>query len=250
MTLNKNRPCTRKTRKKSAVDDSFLSRRRPAYRSMVVRAFLFYGFVHAVVSYSSVATSTVTAFSQPAVSKAFHLDHQGPFVPLISRYRESRVRLYQSSSSDNNKPRSSLTNAEIARYSRHLVLSDVGMAGQIALKNAAVLVIGAGGLGSPCLLYLAAAGVGHIGIVDADVVDESNLQRQVIHGTSTVGISKCQSAAQRINDINPHVKVRTYEQEFTASSGLDIVGNGFDEETPYDIVIDGSDNFPTKYLIK
>ena len=146
---------------------------------------------------------------------------------------------------------SSLTREEIARYSRHLVLSDVGMVGQQALKEASVLVIGAGGLGSPCLLYLAAAGVGHVGIVDADTVDESNLQRQVIHGTSTIGISKCQSAAQRMQDINPHVKVRLYEEEFTSDTALRILGGGFSDECPrYDVVVDGSDNFPTKYLIK
>ena len=149
---------------------------------------------------------------------------------------------------------SGLTNEEISRYSRHLVLSDVGMAGQESLKDASVLVVGAGGLGSPCLLYLAAAGVGHVGIVDADVVDESNLQRQIIHGTSTVGISKCQSAKNRIHDINPHVQVRLYEEEFTSETALRILQDGFGEDDEgqhrsYDVVIDGSDNFPTKYLI-
>lgn len=143
-----------------------------------------------------------------------------------------------------------LTNDEISRYSRHLVLGDVGMKGQKALKNASVLVVGAGGLGSPCLLYLAAAGVGRIGIVDADTVDTSNLQRQIIHGTSTVGVSKCQSAKQRIHDINPIVNVRLYEEEFTSQTAMRILGDGFSEEKPkYDVVIDGSDNFPTKYLI-
>lgn len=142
-----------------------------------------------------------------------------------------------------------LTNDEISRYSRHLVLGDVGMEGQVALKDSSVLVIGAGGLGSPCLLYLAAAGVGHIGIVDADVVDESNLQRQIIHGTSTVGKSKCQSAKDRIEDINPHVSVRLYEEEFTSQTAIRILEGGFDEGIPYDVVVDGSDNFPTKYLI-
>lgn len=145
-----------------------------------------------------------------------------------------------------------LSNDEISRYSRHLVLSDVGMEGQSKLKDASVLVIGAGGLGSPCLLYLAAAGVGHIGIVDADTVDESNLQRQVIHGTSTVGMTKCQSAQKRIVDINPHVQVRLYEEEFTAATAMRILGDGFSsssETKDYDLVIDGSDNFPTKYLI-
>ncbi|KAL7562341.1 hypothetical protein ACA910_016404 [Epithemia clementina (nom. ined.)] len=145
-----------------------------------------------------------------------------------------------------------LSRDEIARYSRHLVLSDVGMAGQRRLKNSAVLVVGAGGLGSPCLLYLAAAGVGHLGIVDGDTVDSSNLQRQIIHGTSTVGLAKCESARQRILDVNPFVKVRTYQTEFTSGTALDILGQGFDEEggkRPYDLVVDGSDNFPTKYLI-
>lgn len=142
-----------------------------------------------------------------------------------------------------------LTRDEISRYSRHLVLGEVGVKGQSALKNASVLVIGAGGLGSPCLLYLAAAGVGHIGIVDADVVDESNLQRQIIHGTSTVGVSKCESARQRILDINPHVNVRTYEKEFTSVTALEILREGFSPEKKWDVVVDGSDNFPTKYLI-
>lgn len=142
-----------------------------------------------------------------------------------------------------------LNNEEISRYSRHLVLGDVGVRGQEDLKDASVLVIGAGGLGSPCLLYLGAAGVGHIGIVDGDTVDESNLQRQIIHGTSTLGKSKCESAKDRIKDINPHVNVRLYEEEFTSQSALRILGDGFSADNPYDLVIDGSDNFPTKYLI-
>lgn len=142
-----------------------------------------------------------------------------------------------------------LSNPEISRYSRHLVLGDVGVAGQKALKNSSVLVIGAGGLGSPCLLYLAAAGVGHIGIVDADTVDESNLQRQIIHGTSTIDVSKCESAKRRIEDINPYVNVRTYEEEFTSETAMRILGEGYSESIPWDVVVDGSDNFPTKYLI-
>lgn len=146
--------------------------------------------------------------------------------------------------------RAKLSNEEISRYSRHLVLGDVGLKGQEALKDASVLVVGAGGLGSPCLLYLAAAGVGHIGIVDADTVDASNLQRQIIHGTATVGKTKCQSALERIHDLNPHVQVRLYEEELTAATALRIVGEGFSSECPvYHVVIDGSDNFPTKYLI-
>lgn len=140
---------------------------------------------------------------------------------------------------------SGLTNAEIARYSRHLVLPTVGVSGQVALQRARVLVIGAGGLGSPCLLYLAAAGVGTIGIVDADTVDESNLQRQIIHGTSTVGRSKCESAKERIRDINPLVAVHIFPEEFTSESALRIL----QATQPWDVVVDGSDNFPTKYLI-
>jgi adenylyltransferase/sulfurtransferase len=145
--------------------------------------------------------------------------------------------------------REKLTNGEISRYSRHLVLEDVGVKGQTDIKNASVLVIGAGGLGSPCLMYLAAAGVGYIGIVDADVVDESNLQRQIIHGTSTINISKCQSAEDRIRDINPNVHVRTYKEEFTSVTAMRILGEGFSSEKKWDVVVDGSDNFPTKYLI-
>ena len=153
--------------------------------------------------------------------------------------------LLQAASSD-----AELTNAEISRYSRHLVLNNVGIVGQKSLKKASVLVIGAGGLGSPCLLYLAAAGVGHIGIVDADTVDESNLQRQIIHGTSTIDISKCDSARRRIADINPHVNVRTYEEEFTSQTAMRILNDGYSTTVPtWDVVVDGSDNFPTKYLI-
>jgi len=124
------------------------------------------------------------------------------------------------------------------------------MRGQLALKQSRVLVIGAGGLGSPALLYLAAAGVGGLGIVDADTVDESNLQRQIIHGCDTIGASKCQSAAQRIRNVNPLVQVRLYEEEFTAQTAERIVSEGFADGEPWDLVIDGSDNFPTKYLIK
>lgn len=176
------------------------------------------------------------------VSCQFH----GYVSPMNSIVRRSRQGSLSSSAVDFT---SSLTNEEISRYSRHLVLSDVGMKGQVALKNASVLVIGAGGLGSPCLLYLAAAGVGHVGVVDADLVDTSNLQRQIIHGTSTVGISKVESARKRIEDINPHVTVRTYPQEFTSESALKILSEGFETGRKYDVVIDGSDNFPTKYLI-
>ena len=161
--------------------------------------------------------------------------------------RSLDTRLFQGRRQDDDDH---LTHDEISRYARHLVLSDVGRPGQLQLKHASVLVIGAGGLGSPCLLYLAAAGVGHVGIVDADTVDRSNLQRQIIHGTSTVGVSKAQSAAERMKDLNPFVQTRLYEEEFTSESAMRILGDGFDDQTPYDVVIDGSDNFPTKYLIK
>lgn len=170
------------------------------------------------------------------------------FSPLVGRSKRCGGSARLAALDDASLP--DLTNDEISRYSRHLVLGDVGMKGQKTLKKASVLVVGAGGLGSPCLLYLAAAGVGHIGIVDADTVDQSNLQRQIIHGTSTVGVSKCQSAKQRIQDINPTVNVRLYEEEFTSQTAMRILGDGFSEEkTKYDVVIDGSDNFPTKYLI-
>ena len=135
-----------------------------------------------------------------------------------------------------------LTNEEIRRYSRHLIMPEVGMAGQLAIKQASVLLIGAGGLGSPLALYLAAAGVGHLGLVDFDVVDESNLQRQVIHGTSTLGVSKLESATRRIKDLNPFVEVTGYNTGLSSENALDIIKD-------YDVVIDGTDNFPTRYLV-
>jgi molybdopterin/thiamine biosynthesis adenylyltransferase/rhodanese-related sulfurtransferase len=128
------------------------------------------------------------------------------------------------------------------RYSRHLILPEVGVEGQKKLKSAKVLCIGSGGLGSPLLLYLSAAGIGRLGLVDFDVVDKSNLQRQVIHGTSWVGKPKIQSARERILDINPYCQVDLYETRLTASNALDIFA-------PYDIVVDGTDNFPTRYLV-
>ncbi len=135
-----------------------------------------------------------------------------------------------------------LTREEYERYSRHLILPEVGMEGQKRLKAASVLCIGTGGLGSPLLLYLAAAGIGRIGIVDFDVVDTSNLQRQVIHGTSWVGKPKIESAKNRIQEINPHCQVDLYETRLTSENALDII-------KPYDIVVDGTDNFPTRYLV-
>ena len=134
-----------------------------------------------------------------------------------------------------------LSRDEVLRYSRHLVLPDVGVEGQQRIKAARVLLVGAGGLGSPAALYLAAAGVGMLGLVDFDVVDISNLQRQVVHGTSGVGRSKLESARARLHDLNPHVHVETYETRLTSANALDILGG-------YDIVVDGTDNFATRYL--
>jgi adenylyltransferase/sulfurtransferase len=138
--------------------------------------------------------------------------------------------------------RVNLTQPEVARYSRHLIMPEVGMDGQKRLKAASVLLIGAGGLGSPLALYLAAAGVGRIGLVDFDVVDFSNLQRQVLHGTPDVGRPKLQSAKDRLNAINPEVIVDLFETRLTSQNALRICD-------PYDIIIDGTDNFPTRYLV-
>src|SRR5690606_30990110 len=135
-----------------------------------------------------------------------------------------------------------LTKDEIARYSRHLILDEVGLEGQRKLKAGSVLCVGTGGLGAPLLLYLAAAGVGRIGIIDFDVVDESNLQRQVIHGTSKIGIKKVESAKERIRDINPFIQVDLYEEPLKSHNALRIL-------EPYDVVVDGTDNFPTRYLV-
>ncbi|MFQ4142904.1 molybdopterin-synthase adenylyltransferase MoeB [Chlorogloeopsis sp. ULAP02] len=135
-----------------------------------------------------------------------------------------------------------LTKDDYERYSRHLILPEVGVEGQKRLKAASVLCIGTGGLGSPLLLYLAAAGIGRIGIVDFDIVDASNLQRQVIHGTSWVGKPKIESAKNRILEINPYCQVDLYETRFSSENALDII-------RPYDIVVDGTDNFPTRYLV-
>jgi adenylyltransferase/sulfurtransferase len=136
----------------------------------------------------------------------------------------------------------SLTPQEVARYSRHLIMPEVALEGQKRLKAASVLLIGAGGLGSPLGLYLAAAGIGRIGLVDFDVVDFSNLQRQVLHGTSDVGRPKLQSAKEKLHGINPEVHVDLYETRLTSANALKIL-------EPYDIVIDGTDNFPTRYLV-
>ena len=135
-----------------------------------------------------------------------------------------------------------LSNQEVARYSRHLIMPEVGMEGQLKLKASSVLCIGAGGLGSPVAMYLAAAGVGRIGIVDFDIVDYSNLQRQIIHGTPDVGRPKLDSASDRLNAINPEIHVETHNEALTSSNALRLLGG-------YDVIVDGTDNFPTRYLI-
>jgi sulfur-carrier protein adenylyltransferase/sulfurtransferase len=135
-----------------------------------------------------------------------------------------------------------LSNEEIARYSRHLIMPEVALDGQKTLKQARVLTIGAGGLGSPLAMYLAAAGIGTIGIVDFDVVDESNLQRQIIHGTSDLGRPKLESAREKIEDINPNVSVETFGEPLSSENALEI----FED---FDVIVDGTDNFPTRYLV-
>src|ERR687895_1622193 len=140
------------------------------------------------------------------------------------------------------EPAAELSRDEIARYSRHLIIPDVAMDGQKRLKNARVLLIGAGGLGAPNAMYLAAAGVGHLGLVDFDVVDASNLQRQVIHGTSDIGRPKLESARDKINEINPYVQVTLHPERLTSDNARELIRQ-------YDLVIDGSDNFPTRYLV-
>jgi molybdopterin/thiamine biosynthesis adenylyltransferase/rhodanese-related sulfurtransferase len=136
----------------------------------------------------------------------------------------------------------SLSNEEILRYSRHLIMPEVGMEGQLKLKQARVLCIGAGGLGSPLALYLGAAGVGTLGIVDYDVVDFTNLQRQVIHGTSDVGRKKLDSAAETLREINPNIEIRKFETRLTSANALELLRE-------FDIIADGTDNFPTRYLV-
>ncbi|MCE2515124.1 MAG: molybdopterin-synthase adenylyltransferase MoeB [Acidobacteria bacterium] len=139
-------------------------------------------------------------------------------------------------------PRPTLSNQEVARYSRHLIMPEVGMDGQLKLKSASVLCIGAGGLGSPVAMYLAAAGVGRIGLVDFDVVDYSNLQRQIIHGTPDVGRRKLDSARDSLHALNPEVEIETHEVALSSANALDLLGG-------YDVIVDGTDNFPTRYLV-
>jgi molybdopterin/thiamine biosynthesis adenylyltransferase/rhodanese-related sulfurtransferase len=136
----------------------------------------------------------------------------------------------------------SLSKEEVLRYSRHLIMPEVGMEGQLKLKQAKVLLVGSGGLGAPLALYLAAAGVGRLGLVDFDRVDFTNLQRQVLFGTSDVGVPKLTAAKRRLSDLNPEIQIDTYETQLTSENALEIL-------RPYDIVVDGTDNFPTRYLV-
>jgi molybdopterin/thiamine biosynthesis adenylyltransferase/rhodanese-related sulfurtransferase len=140
------------------------------------------------------------------------------------------------------EPAADLTVDEVKRYSRHLIIPEIGMTGQKRLKNAKVLVVGAGGLGSPALLYLAAAGVGTLGVIDFDIVDESNLQRQVIHGQSDIGRPKAESARDSITEINPYVNVVLYEEPLSTENALEIFAQ-------FDLIVDGTDNFATRYLV-
>ena len=139
-------------------------------------------------------------------------------------------------------PRRVVSDEQSARYARHLTLPEVGPEGQRLLNEASILVVGAGGLGSPALLYLAAAGIGKIGIIDDDSVDLSNLQRQVLHGTSSIGEAKVVSAERRLSDLNPEVTIEAYEARLGVDNALDLIDS-------FDLVIDGSDNFSTRYLI-
>src|SRR6201996_8655115 len=135
-----------------------------------------------------------------------------------------------------------LSSEELERYARHIVLREVGGPGQAALKEASVLVIGAGGLGAPALMYLAAAGVGELGVVDDDMVSLSNLQRQIIHTTPDIGRRKADTAAERVHALNPHVRFAAHNARLTAANAMELIGG-------YDIVLDGSDNFETRYLV-
>ena len=156
----------------------------------------------------------------------------------VTQHREGRAAV------SNQPPQVStaFSRDELRRYSRHLLLPQVGMDGQRRLKEACALIVGTGGLGSPIALYLAAAGIGRIGLVDYDVVDVTNLQRQIVHSDTAVGVPKVVSAAERLRGLNPHIAIETYETPLTSRNALDILGG-------YDIILDGTDNFPTRYLL-
>src|ERR1700723_3554467 len=161
---------------------------------------------------------------------------------LRDRARTCRLRRVALSLPPLVEPAAELTVDEVRRYSRHLIIPDVGMTGQKRLKNARVLCVGAGGLGSPALLYLAAAGVGTLGIVDFDVVDESNPQRQIIHGQSDIGRSKAEAARDSIVEINPYVNVMVRQERLDSDNAMQIFAD-------YDLIVDGTDNFATRYLV-
>jgi sulfur-carrier protein adenylyltransferase/sulfurtransferase len=167
----------------------------------------------------------------------------GNVTPTVSlRESDATVATAAQTNSLRNGELPMLSNEEVARYSRHLIMPEVGMTGQRKLKASSVLMIGTGGLGAPLGMYLAAAGVGRLGLVDFDVVDASNLQRQIIHGTKDVGRPKIASARDRIQDINPHVEIETHETRLTSENALRLFVN-------YDVIVDGTDNFPTRYLV-
>src|SRR5246500_1919058 len=140
------------------------------------------------------------------------------------------------------RPTATLTNEEILRYSRHLIMPEVGMEGQLKLKNAKVLLIGTGGLGAPLGLYLAAAGVGKLGLVDFDIVDFTNLQRQVTFGSADVGKAKTEAARARLSNLNPDIEIETFETKLTSENALQLFKD-------FDVIVDGTDNFPTRYLV-
>src|SRR5881409_4403301 len=165
--------------------------------------------------------------------------HEGDTISIVSRIAGGSFSLMGRLAA---KRKDVLSPGEIKRYTRHLILPEVGMAGQLKLKQSSALIIGAGGLGVPLTQYLGAAGVGRLGVVDFDVIDETNLQRQVLYGTKDVGRKKLEVAKERVAQINPNVDVQTYETHLTSDNALEILKD-------YDVVIDGTDNFPTRYLV-
>jgi adenylyltransferase/sulfurtransferase len=167
--------------------------------------------------------------------------NRGEFQKLRSIEMATKIGTAAPSPGDE-RPKASLSKEEIMRYSRHLIMPEVGMEGQLKIKAAKVLCIGTGGLGAPLGLYLAAAGVGKIGLVDFDVVDSTNLQRQVLFGSHDVGTHKVEAAANRLRDLNPDIEIKTYEAQLTSANALELFKD-------YDIIVDGTDNFPTRYLV-
>ena len=164
------------------------------------------------------------------------------FVVVVLVYRQGLRKLRGKAQPERVSLSNTMSDTELDRYARHIVMPEIGGSGQMLLRRSRVLVIGAGGLGAPALQYLAAAGVGTIGIVDDDVVDASNLQRQVIHRDADIGLPKVQSAAQALRDLNPYVTIKTFQQRFNAEIAGELIAE-------YDIILDGTDNFETRYLI-